>query len=108
MRVRNDWRVADIGLVLDCSDPEALAKFWGPALGYATVGGAGAYVLLMPPGPDQPKLLLQRVPEGSRSRIGCISTSTLPTSTPKPSGSSPLALVGSATKSYRSTRLVGT
>jgi predicted enzyme related to lactoylglutathione lyase len=55
--------MAHIGLVLDCSDPEELAKFWAPALGYSTVGGAGAYVLLMPPEPGQPKLLLQRVPE---------------------------------------------
>jgi predicted enzyme related to lactoylglutathione lyase len=62
--MRDDWRMANIGLVLDCSDPEELAKFWAPALGYTAVGGAGAYVLLMPPDPNQPKLLLQRVPEG--------------------------------------------
>jgi hypothetical protein len=24
----------NIGLVLDCADPEALAEFWAPALGY--------------------------------------------------------------------------
>jgi predicted enzyme related to lactoylglutathione lyase len=61
--LRDDRNVANIGLVLDCSDPEELAKFWAPALGYTTVGRAGAYVLLMPPVPDQPKLLLQHVPE---------------------------------------------
>src|SRR5690349_5564771 len=53
-----------IGLVLDCADPDALAKFWAPALGYRLVGGAGAYVLLLPPDPSRPKLLLQRVAEG--------------------------------------------
>jgi predicted enzyme related to lactoylglutathione lyase len=58
-----------LGLVLDCADPDALAAFWAPALGYRIVGGAGAYVLLLPPaddtGPDAgaPQLLLQRVPE---------------------------------------------
>jgi hypothetical protein len=52
-----------IGLVLDCADPDQLATFWAPALGYTIVGGAGAYVLLVPPDPSRPKLLLQRVPE---------------------------------------------
>jgi hypothetical protein len=53
-----------IGLVLDCADPDTLATFWAPALGYTTVGGAGSYVLLVPPDPVRPKLLLQRVAEG--------------------------------------------
>jgi predicted enzyme related to lactoylglutathione lyase len=52
-----------IGLVLDCADPGELAKFWAPALGYTIVGGAGTYVLLVPPEPTRPKLLLQRVAE---------------------------------------------
>jgi predicted enzyme related to lactoylglutathione lyase len=55
--------MANIGLVLDCADPENLATFWAAALGYNNVGSAGSYVLLMPPEPSQPKLLLQRVPE---------------------------------------------
>jgi predicted enzyme related to lactoylglutathione lyase len=52
-----------IGLVLDCTDPQELATFWAAALGYTILGDAGAYTLLLPPDPDQPKLLLQRVPE---------------------------------------------
>src|SRR5258707_131439 len=62
-----------IGLVLDCADPQELAKFWAPALDYAVVGGAGAYVLLVPPDPSRPKLLLQRVAEGglAGSRAVC-------------------------------------
>ena len=52
-----------LGLVLDCTDPEELAKFWAPALGYQVVGGAGAYVMLLPNEPGAPQLLLQRVPE---------------------------------------------
>lgn len=51
------------GLVLDCADPEKLADFWAPALGYVTLGSAGNYVLLVATDGNQPKLLLQRVPE---------------------------------------------
>jgi predicted enzyme related to lactoylglutathione lyase len=52
-----------IGLVLDRKDPEALAGFWAPALGYDLIGAAGQYVLLLPREPGAPKLLLQRVSE---------------------------------------------
>ena len=54
--------VSTIGLVLDCTDPEALAAFWGPALGMERTGAAGNYVLLASNG-RLPKLLLQRVVE---------------------------------------------
>jgi predicted enzyme related to lactoylglutathione lyase len=54
---------ATIALVLDCSDPAALAQFWSEALGYRTVGNAGNYVMLIDPHGDRPKLLLQAVPE---------------------------------------------
>jgi predicted enzyme related to lactoylglutathione lyase len=55
---------AHLGLVLDCSDADALAGFWGPALGYENVGRAGTYVLLMPTdGSGAPQLLLQQVDE---------------------------------------------
>jgi predicted enzyme related to lactoylglutathione lyase len=49
--------------VLDCTDPERLAAFWAPALGYVNLGTAGSYVALFPDGRPGPKLLLQRVPE---------------------------------------------
>ena len=52
-----------IGLVLDCHDPNGLAAFWSQALGYANLGEAGSYVLLMDPDSNGPKLLLQGVPE---------------------------------------------
>jgi predicted enzyme related to lactoylglutathione lyase len=52
-----------LGLVLDCRDPESLAPFWADALGYVTLGGVENYVLLVPDGRPGPKLLLQRVPE---------------------------------------------
>jgi predicted enzyme related to lactoylglutathione lyase len=54
---------AQLGLVLDCADPEKLAEFWAPALGYVKIGKAGAYVALLPDGTPGPKLLLQRVDE---------------------------------------------
>jgi predicted enzyme related to lactoylglutathione lyase len=52
-----------MGLVLDCADPERLAEFWAPALGYVNVGTAGSYAVLLPDGRPGPKLLLQQVPE---------------------------------------------
>ena len=54
---------AQLGLVLDCADPEKLAEFWAPALGYVNLGTVGAYVALLPDGTPGPKLLLQRVDE---------------------------------------------
>lgn len=51
------------GLVLDCADPQNLAGFWAAALGYVNLGAAGSYVLLVAADGNQPKLLLQRVPE---------------------------------------------
>lgn len=54
---------ARMGLVLDCADPEALATFWGAALGYTNVGSAGSYVMLLPAEDGGPQLLLQRVEE---------------------------------------------
>ena len=52
-----------IGLVLDCTDPVALAEFWAQALDYVSVGEFGSYVALFPNGRPGPKLLLQRVAE---------------------------------------------
>ena len=57
-----------MGLVLDCADPDGLARFWGPTLDYEIVGGAGAYVLLLPKEPGAPQLLLQRVPEAKATK----------------------------------------
>ena len=54
---------AQIGLVLDCADPERLAEFWAPALGYLNVGTFGVFVALLPDGKPGPKLLLQKVGE---------------------------------------------
>ncbi len=56
------------GLVLDCADPQRLAKFWASALDYVNVGSAGAYVALYPRKGNGPKLLLQRVDEPKQSK----------------------------------------
>jgi predicted enzyme related to lactoylglutathione lyase len=55
--------MTNLGLVLDCRDPDGLAEFWAPALGYTVLGGAGNYVMLVDGAGGRPKLLLQRVPE---------------------------------------------
>ena len=62
---------ATFGIVLDCGDPERLAKFWGPALGYVNLGTFGNYVALFPDGRPGPKLLLQRVsePKSTKNRM---------------------------------------
>lgn len=59
---------ARMGLVLDCANPEALAAFWAPALGYTNVGSAGSYVMLLPTDGDGPQLLLQRVAEAKAAK----------------------------------------
>jgi predicted enzyme related to lactoylglutathione lyase len=62
---------ATLGLVLDCADPDKLARFWSAAIGYTTLGGAGNYVLLVDTDGQQPKLLLQRVgePKAGKNRM---------------------------------------
>ena len=57
-----------IGLVLDCADPQALAAFWAPALGYVNVGATGSYVVLLDEHGVKPKLLLQRVDESKAAK----------------------------------------
>src|SRR5687767_4328265 len=49
--------------VLDCADPERLADFWAPALGYRRDAPSPPYVSLRDPSGAGPQWLLQRVPE---------------------------------------------
>lgn len=61
--------MARIQLVLDCADPDKLARFWAAALGYERVGDAGQYVALAPAaGAEGPPLLLQQVPEARAAK----------------------------------------
>ena len=57
--------------MLDSADPEALATFWAPALGYTRIGATDNYVLLLDATGRGPKLLLQRVaePKSAKNRM---------------------------------------
>ncbi|HXX89854.1 MAG TPA: VOC family protein [Acidimicrobiales bacterium] len=54
-----------IELVLDCRDPDTLARFWAAALAYEVVDISGPYRSLEPIGADDtgPALVLQAVTE---------------------------------------------
>ena len=69
-----------IGLALDCADPERLAEFWAPALGYVSLGEAGAYVVLLPDRKPGPSSCCSVCSSPGRSRTGCTSTSRPPMS----------------------------
>ena len=57
-----------IALVLDCLEPQALAQFWAPALGYVEVGSVENYTMLVAKDDAGPRLLLQRVPEAKSGK----------------------------------------
>ena len=59
---------SSISLVLDCRDPQTLAKFWAPALDYVDVGSVENYTLLIPGADGGPRLLLQRVAEDKAAK----------------------------------------
>jgi predicted enzyme related to lactoylglutathione lyase len=53
-----------IAVVLDCADPEGLARFWAGALGYRQQPLEEPYLMLLPAQRGAgPELALQRVPE---------------------------------------------
>ncbi len=54
---------ASIGLVLDATDPDAIAPFWAAALGMTRQGAVENYVLLTSEDGPVRQLLLQRVAE---------------------------------------------
>ena len=55
-----------LGIVLDCADPHALAPFWAQALRYRIGPYEAPYIVMRPDQGDGPKLVLQRVPEPKR------------------------------------------
>jgi predicted enzyme related to lactoylglutathione lyase len=57
---------AKLSLVIDCAEPDKLAGFWAPALGYQNLGAFGEYVALAADG--APLLLLQRVSEPKQGK----------------------------------------
>ena len=54
---------ANVDIVIDCADPEALAEFWAEALGYDKLGMFDAYYVLLARTREHPPVILQRVPE---------------------------------------------
>jgi predicted enzyme related to lactoylglutathione lyase len=58
---------AKLSFVIDCNDPQTLAEFWAPALGYQNAGSFGSYVALVADG--APMFLLQRVPEKKTEKL---------------------------------------
>jgi predicted enzyme related to lactoylglutathione lyase len=58
----------NVDIVIDCADPETLARFWAEALRYRAVGFGEPYYLLLPPQRAFPPVILQRVPEPKRGK----------------------------------------
>jgi hypothetical protein len=58
----------NIDIVIDCADPQTLARFWAEALGYRAVGFGDPYFLLLPAERAYPPVILQRVPEPKRGK----------------------------------------
>jgi predicted enzyme related to lactoylglutathione lyase len=56
-------RKATLEIVLDCSDPMKLMRFWQEALGYGVHYSEPSLAVLVPDTADAPPLLLQQVPE---------------------------------------------
>lgn len=54
---------ANVDIVIDCHDLEAMLDFWAAALGYRKIGSKGEYGLLLPEDRAYPPVILQRVPE---------------------------------------------
>ena len=59
---------ANVDVVIDCTDPAALAAFWAEALAYDNVGQFDQYVVLLPREPGHPPVILQGVPEAKRGK----------------------------------------
>src|SRR5256885_17164108 len=100
---------ATLGLVLDCDDPDKLAEFWSAAIGYAMLGGAGNYVLLVDGDGKQPKLLLQRVdePKAGKNRMHFdIETPTVDEEVARLEGLGAQRVVDAALEEHATRRLV--
>jgi len=57
------WVGPRVGIVIDCNDIKTMSDFWCAALRYELVGDAGHYRALVAPGNDEPRIIMQRVPE---------------------------------------------
>src|SRR5216683_3111768 len=70
-RYRDTGPVAAV--VIDCQDPEALARFWGAAAGWTLTGSDGSMSSLRSPGGEGPYLELLRAggAKAGKNRIHC-------------------------------------
>jgi predicted enzyme related to lactoylglutathione lyase len=66
--VADEQQGPNVDIVIDCADPESLARFWAEALGYRSVGFRDPYVLLLPAQRTFPPVILQRVPEPKQGK----------------------------------------
>jgi len=66
--VPDDQPAPNVDIVIDCADPESLARFWAEALGYRSVGLRDPYFLLLPAQRAHPPVILQRVPEPKQGK----------------------------------------
>ena len=57
------WIGPRVGIVIDCNDIETMTNFWSAALGYIQRGDVGHFRSIVSPGNDEPRIILQRVPE---------------------------------------------
>jgi hypothetical protein len=68
------YQNGELVVVVDCSDLERAAGFWGAVLGFtASRPNTGPYRSLLPAGGDGIEVLLQRVGEGKsqKNRLQC-------------------------------------
>ncbi len=61
------WIGPRVGIVIDCNDIETMTNFWCAALRYEPRGDVGHYRSIIAPNHDEPRIIMQRVPE---KRIG--------------------------------------
>ena len=65
------WIGPRVGIVINCNDIETMTNFWSAALGYLLLGDVGHFRAIASPGNDEPRIILQRVPEprGETNRL---------------------------------------
>lgn len=65
------WIGPRVGIVINCNDIETMTNFWSAALGYVQRGDVGHFRSIVSPGYDEPRIIMQRVPEprGEKNRL---------------------------------------
>lgn len=65
------WTGPRVGIVINCNDIEMMTNFWSEVLGYLQRGDVGHFRSIVSPGNNEPRIILQRVPEprGETNRL---------------------------------------